>query len=184
MARSFRFLLRVGVFAVVFAPACAPSWLLCEKLWTRDFSSTLDLPTHQFIVLVRRADAGGRFAVDSYPGIGPESTLVTEFSDADVAAINSDLRASVSDYRSRFEYFKVLGRGPGFVDVSLEAPTNGDFWRKNSYRIQSGGIHPLRQMFFSPITGLAVAASALVAGTAAVMGFEYALRRRAIPLLR
>jgi hypothetical protein len=184
MASSFRFLVRVGVFTVVFIPALLPSWLLCEKLWTRDFSSTRDLPTHQFVVLVRRGDRGGKFAVDFYPGISPESTLVTEFSDADIDTINSDLRTSVSDYQSRFEYFKVLGRGPGFVDVSLEAPTNGDFWRKNSYRIQNGGIHPLRQMFFSPITGLAVAALASVAGTAAVLGFEYALRRRAIPLLR
>jgi len=128
---------------------------------------------------VRRADRGDQFAVEFYPGIGPESKLVTEFSDAEIATINRDLRASVSDYRSRYEYFKVLRRGAGFVDVSLEAPTKGDFWRKNSYRIQSGGIRPQRQMFFGPIFGLAVVALASVAGIVAVMGFAHALRRRA-----
>lgn len=128
---------------------------------------------------MRRADRGDQFAVEFYPGIGPESKLVTEFSDAEIATINRDLRASVSDYRSRYEYFKVLRRGAGFVDVSLEAPTKGDFWRKNSYRIQSGGIRPQRQMFFGPIFGLAVVALASVAGIVAVMGFAHALRRRA-----
>jgi hypothetical protein len=116
--------------------------------------------------------------VDLYPGISPDSKLVTEVSDSDVATINRDLRASVSDYRSSSDYFKVLRRGAEFVDVSLEAPTKGDFWGKNSYRIQNGGIHPQRQIFFGPVFGAAVAALASIAGVLAVMSFESALSRR------
>lgn len=167
------------MFVVVFISAATPARLLLENVWTRDFSSTHDLETHQFVVLVRRAGRGDQFAVDFYPGVGPGSKLVTEFSDADIATINRDLRASVSDYRSRYEYFKVLSRGAGFVDVSLEAPTKRDFWRKNSYRIQNGGIGPQCQMFFGPIFGVAVVALASVAGIVAVAGLECALRRRA-----
>jgi hypothetical protein len=179
MARFLRLLLRVAVFLVAFIPALRLSWLLLENLSTRDFSLTQDLPAYQFAVLVRRTDRNDQFAVDFYPGIGPESKLVTEFSDTDIAMINSDLRTSASDYRSRYEYFKVLRRGTGFVDVSLEAPTAGDSWRKNSYRIEGRGIHPQRQVFFGPLFGLAAAALASVAGIVAVVGFEYALRRRA-----
>jgi hypothetical protein len=184
MARSFRFLIRVAVFVVVFIAAGTPSWLLLENLFTRDFSSTRYLEIHQFVVLVRRADRGDQFSVDYYPGIRPESNLVTEFSNADIATINSDLRASVGDYRSRYQYFKVLSRGAGFVDVSLEEPPKGDFWKKNSYRIQSGGIRPRRQMLFTPFFGVVVVALASVAGIVAVMVFEYALRRRAAMVAR
>jgi hypothetical protein len=170
-------LVRFAVFAAVFLPSVTPSWWLMEKLWTRDVSSEHELQPGLFAVLVRQPDRGNRYAVGSYPGLELESKLVTVFSDDDLAIINRDLRASISDKTSKYVYFKVHGRGQGYVDVSLEAPTTGDFWRKNSYRIQNGVVQPQRIIFFSPVFGMFVAILPTIAGIIAVLGCNALIRR-------
>ena len=178
MPKLLRILVRIAVFAAVFLPSVTPSWWLMEKLWTRDSSSEQELQPRLFAVLVRQSNRANRYAVDFYPGLEPESKLVTAFSDEDLEIINRDLRASISDETSKYVYFKVLQRGQGYVDVSLEAPTRGDFWRKNSYRIQNGGVHPQRIIFFGPLFGLIVAIPPTVAGIAAVLGCNGLIKRR------
>jgi len=148
-----------------------------EKLWTRDVSSEQGLQPRLFAVLVRQPDRANRYAVDFYPDLEPESKLVTDFSDEDLAMINRDLRASISVETSKYVYFKVLRRGPGYVDVSLETPTTGDFWRKNSYRIQNGAVQPQRIIFFGPMFGMFTAILPAIAGTIAVLGCNVLIRR-------
>jgi hypothetical protein len=177
MARLFLILFRIAVFVAIFALTTGPSWQLIEKRWTQDFSTQREIPTRLFAVLVRQPDRGNRFAVDHYPGIGPQSKLVTDFADHDLDDINRDLRASISAERSRYVYFKVLGRGPGYVDVSLEQPTTGDYWRKNSYRIQNGEVHPQRITFFGPVFGIVVAILPTIAGLLAALSCELVVRR-------
>jgi hypothetical protein len=163
-------LLRIAVFALVFVLTIKPSWWLVEKLWTTDVSSELQVQIHLFAVLVRQPDRGNRYAVDFYPGIEPKSKLVTNFADHDLNAINQDLRASIRAENSKYVYFKVLERGQGYVDVSLEAPMKGDFWRKDSYRIQSDEIHPRRIIFFGPGFGMVVGFLSFVVGMLAAWG--------------
>jgi hypothetical protein len=177
MAKLIRILLRIGVFTAVFVPSVTPSWWLIEKLWTRDVSSEREIQTRLFAVLVRQPDHGNKYAIDFYPGIEPQSQLVTNFADEDLALVNRDLRASISAGKSHYVYFKVLRRGTGYVDVSLEAPTTGDFWRKNSYRIQNGDIHPQRIIFFGPGFGIVVAVLPTFAGVLSVLGGERFIKR-------
>ena len=178
MPKLQRVLVRIAVFAAVFLPSLTPSWWLMEKLWTRDTSSEKELQPRLFAVLVRQPDRANRYAVDFYPDLEPESRLVTDFSDQDIATINRDLRASISAETSKYVYFTVLRRGQGYVDVLLEAPTRGDFWRKNSYRIQDGEIHPQRIIFFGPGFGLIVAIPPAVVGIIAVLGCDALISRR------
>src|SRR5580765_4300887 len=178
MSKFFRVLLGVAVFAAVFLPSARPSWWLMERLWTRDVSSEQELQPRLFAVLVRQPDRANRYAIDFYPDLKPESKLVTDFSDEDLAIINRDLRASISDETSKYVYFKVLRRGQGYVDVSLETPTTRDFWRKNSYRIQNGVVQPQRIIFFGPLFGMFSAILPTIAGTIAVLGCNVLIRRR------
>ena len=178
MTKPLRILVGITVFMAVFLSAVTPSWLLMEKLWARDVSSEQELQTHLFAVLVRQPDRANRYAIDFYPGLEAQSKLVTDFAEKDLAVINRDLRASISAESSKYVYFKVLRRGQGYVDVSLETPTNGDFWRKNSYRIQNGDVHPKRIIFFGPFFGMIVAIPPTIAGLLTVLGFEAVIRRR------
>lgn len=161
----------------VFIPAITPSWWLMEKLWGWDVSSEREVQSHLFAVLVRQPERANQYSIDFYPGLKPQSKLVTDFAEQDLAVINRDLRASISDESSKYVYFKVLQRGPGYVDISLETPTNGDFWRKNSYRIRNGDIHPQRIIFFGPFFGLMVAIPATVAGVLTAFTCEVLMRR-------
>jgi hypothetical protein len=178
MSKRLRILVRTAVFTAVFLPAVTPSWWLMEKLWTRDVSSAPEIQTHLFAVLVRRPDRANQYAIDFYPGLDPQSKLVTDFAEQDLAQINRDLRASISDESSKYVYCKVPERGQGYVDVSLETPTTRDFWRKNSYRIQNGDVHPQRILLLGPFFGMTVAVVAAIAGVLAVFGCEVLIRRR------
>jgi hypothetical protein len=178
MTKRVRILVGVTVFMAVFIPAIRPSWWLMEKLWSRDVSSEREVQTHLFAVLVRQPERANHYSIDFYPGLKPQSKLVTDFAEQDLAVINRDLRASISVESSKYVYFKVLQRGPGYVDISLETPTNGDFWRKNSYRIQNGDIHPQRIIFFGPFFGLMVAIPATIAGVLSAFACEVLMRRR------
>jgi hypothetical protein len=135
-----------------------------EKMWTRDFSSEQGASNKYFMVLVRQTGTGGRYGVAPYRDIRNDETLVTDFEDGDVAIINRELRASVSDQRPDYLYFKVLARAKEYTDVQLEVPPKGDFWSKNSYRIQGGRAYVLRDMEFGPIFGLTVAIPSAIAG--------------------
>ncbi len=177
MTKPLRIFLRITVFVAVFIPGVRPSWWIMEKLWTKDFSSKQDTGRHTFAVLVRRANDNNRYAVDYYPDIKSQSKLVSEFDDQDLSAINRDLRASISAESSHYVYFKVLRREKGYIDVSLETPTTGDFWGKNSYRIQNGEVHLLSGMLFGPIFGMTVAFLPALAGVLAILGCNRLLRK-------
>ena len=182
MPKLLRILAGIAVFTAVALPSVTPSWWLMETLWARDVSSKQELQTHSFAVLVRQPDRANQYGIDFYPGLEPLSKLVTDFADQDLAVINRDLRASVSD-ETKYVYFKVLRREKGYVDVSLETPTRGDFWRKNSYRIQNGEVHPQRIIFFGPLYGLIVAIPPTLAGVSAVLGCYVLIKRRQRRLL-
>jgi hypothetical protein len=179
MRKTPRILLLIAVFVAVSVLTVKPSHWLVEKLWTTDVSSERQVQTQLFAVLVRQPDRGNEYAVDFYPGVESKSKLVTDFTDIDLNAINQDLRASIQAENSKYVYFKILGRGQGYVDVSLEAPTSGDFWRKDSYRIQSDGtIHPQRIIFFGPGFGVAVGLLSLVVGMLAAWSCGRAIAAR------
>jgi hypothetical protein len=171
MAMRFRILLWIGVFGVVFVQSFTPFWQRLEKRCTKDLSSQVMPRFLDIVVLVHKPDHPNRYAVDAYPDINPQSKLVTDVADQDVEAINQDLRASVGE-NSQNVYFKILQRGNGYVDVSLEPPTTRDFWRKNSYRIQNGTIHPQSIVFFGPGFGMIVLIQQTSAGVLAVLGCE------------
>lgn len=143
-----------------------------ERLWTTDFPSAQSGETHTFAVIVRHTNADSRYAVDVYPYINEDATLVTNFDDQAVAMINRDLRASISAENSNYVYFKVLRREKEYTDVQLETPTTGDFWSKDSYRISSGKVRLLRGMRFGPIFGLAVAILPALAGVLTILCFN------------
>jgi len=164
------------MFMAVFALGVRPSWWLMERLWTTDFSSSRGEEAHSFAVIVRNASAGGRYAVAVYPDITEDSTLVTDFDDHTVAAINRDLRASISAENSNYVYFKVLRREGEYTDVQLETPTTGDFWSKYSYRLSRGKIRLLRGMRFGPIFGLTVAVLPVLAGVLTIRCFRRLFR--------
>ena len=178
MTKGLRVLVSITLFIVIFFVTIRPSWWLMEELMTRDFSSEQRVPTHFFAVLVRRLDRADRYAVDFYPELEPQTKLVTDFPEQELAVINQDLNTSISVESSKYVYFKVLRRGRGYVDVSLETPTTGDYWRKDSYRIQDGKIHPLRIIFFGPTFGMMVALPAGAAGALAVVACKALIRRR------
>ena len=173
-----RVLAGVVVFVTVFALGVRPSWWLVEKLLTRDVSSKQNAGDRSFFpVLVRQTKKDNRYAVELYGDLGEDSELITEISDHDIAAVNRDLRASVSDRRTDYIYFRVLRRGEGYTDVQLEAPTTGDFWSKDSYRIKSGHAYLLRTMGFSPMFGLMVAILPIFTGVVAIICCERLLKR-------
>ncbi|MGA9352336.1 MAG: hypothetical protein WBV46_01510 [Terriglobales bacterium] len=172
-----RVLAALVVFVTVFALDVRPSWWLIEKLLTRDVSSKQDAGDLGFSVLVRQTKKDNRYAVGYYPDLEEDSELVTEISDHDIAAVNRDLRVSVSDQRSDYIYFRVLRRGEGYTDVQLETPTTADFWFKDSYRIKSGNAYLLRTMGFSPMFGLMVATLPILTGVVAIICGERLLKR-------
>lgn len=170
-------ILRIVVFVVTFWALTIPSWRLAERLWARDVSSA-ELPPHLFPVLARSPDVAGRFTIGFYPDLAPQSKLVTEVGDSDVDRINQDLRARIGATNSSYEYFKILGRGNGYTDVSLEVPTTRDFWPKSWYRLQGGEVHPQRLIFFGPSLSMLVAFVPGVAGVLAILGCNRFLARR------
>ncbi|MGA6987057.1 MAG: hypothetical protein WBZ01_13465 [Terriglobales bacterium] len=169
MAKFLRILLQMLVFVAAFSLSVRPSWWFMERLWTRTFPSEQSTNDRTFVVLVRQANAEGHYAVALYPNIEDDKKLVTDIEDQDVAIINRDLRASISDQRLNYLYFKVLSRGKEYTDVELEVPPKGDFWSKNSYRIQNGRAYLLREMQFGPIFGLTVGILPIIAGVLAVI---------------
>jgi hypothetical protein len=142
-------LLRVLIFVAVFAAFLLPPRWVVEKLGTRNVSS--GTPAY-FPVLVRSAQ--NQFAVNQIESLSPGAKVVTEIRDQDLDEINRDLRSSVSADNSKYEYFRIISRGDGYTDVSLEAPAKGDFWPKGWYRIQNGAVHPQRILFYGPSLGI------------------------------
>jgi hypothetical protein len=171
-------LLRIVVFIVSFCLLVIPSSRVAERLMTRDLSaepiSDLFLP-----VLVQSSDGKNKFSIDFHPGLIPQSKLVTEIKDRDLDKINRDLGSRIGAENSHYAYFKIIERGNGYTDVSLEVPTTGDFWPKSWYRIQDGSVHPQRRLFYGP--GLAMIAAYLSAlgGTIALLCCNRVLRYRA-----
>jgi hypothetical protein len=176
VAKFLQVLLQILVFFGVFALAVKPSWRFMEKMWTKDFSSRQGANDHTFAVLVRQLNGDGHYAVALYPDVEDGAKLVTDFTDGDVALINRDLRASISAHGSNYIYFKVLNRGEGYTDVQLELPPKGDYWSKNSYRIQGGQAYLLRDMQFGPFFGLLIAILSALAGGSAMLCCNRALR--------
>ncbi len=133
-------------------------------LWTKNVSS--GTPPY-FPVLVRSSQ--NKFGVDWLQSLSPQSTVVTEITDRDLEGINKDLRSLVSADNSKYDYFRVVGKGDTYTDVSLEVPSRGDFWPKAWYRIQNGSVHPQRIIFYGPWLGIAGLILPLVAGVIAVL---------------
>lgn len=75
-----------------------------------------------------------------------------------------------------YQYFRVLRRGPDYVDVSLEVPTTGDFWPKSWYRIQNGLVYPQRMIFLGPGFGMFVVIGPTLAGIASAVVLRFVLR--------
>jgi hypothetical protein len=159
-----RTLLRVLVFLAVFAACMFPSRRAAERLWTRDVSAG---PPPDFPVLVRSSQ--NIFGVDRLQNLSPQSILVTEITNRDLDEINKALRSSVSTDNSKYAYFRVVARGDGYTDVSLEVPSKGDSWPKAWYRIQNGSVHAQRIIFYGPLLGVFSLVLPLVAGVLAVL---------------
>src|SRR5215472_1967056 len=157
-------LVRVLIFVAVFATLLLPSRWVVETLWTKNVSS--GAPPY-FPVLVRSAQ--NKFAVNPIQSLSPGAKVVTEIAEEDLNEINRDLRSSVSADNSKYDYFRIVGRGDGYTDVSLEAPAKGDFWPKAWYRIQSGAVHPQRILFYGPLSGIIGLILPLGAGIVAVL---------------
>ena len=167
-------LLRIVVFLAAFCLLVSPSWRVAEMLLTRDLSSK-PTPDRLLPVLVRSSD---KFIVDFYPGPAPESNLVTQIADSDLDKINRDLGSRIAVENSHYAYFKIIGRGKEYMDVSLEVPTTGDFWRKGWYRIQDGSVHPQKLIFYGPGLGMIVCGLSSLGGTIALLCCNRVLRYR------
>jgi hypothetical protein len=140
-----RILLRIFIFITIFGVFVLPVRRATEMLWTKSVSSN---PPQYFPVLVRSSQ--DKFAVDNFSNLLPQSKLVTHVAEQDVDEINRDLRSSISA-QSNYAYFQVVGRGDGYMDVSLEVPTTADFWPKDWYRIEKGAVHPQGIIFYGPL---------------------------------
>jgi hypothetical protein len=159
-----KMLMRVLIFVAVFAAFLLPSRWVVEKLWTKNVPS--GTPAY-FPVLVQSAQ--NKFAVNPIQSLSPGAKVVTEIREQDLDEINRDLRSSISADNSKYEYFRIIGRGDGYTDVSLEAPAKGDFWPKAWYRVQNGAVHPQRILFYGPSLGIAGLILPLGAGIIAVL---------------
>jgi hypothetical protein len=166
-----KMLLRGIVFLAVFVAATIPSMRLVETLLTWNISSD---PPSDFPVLARSSK--GNFVIVQLRNL-PGSNPVLEIADRDLEQINKDLRAKVSSDQSPYAYFKVLGRGAGYTDVSLEVPTKGDFWSKGWYRIQDKSIHPQRIINYGPTMAIFIIPLSLLAGAIGVLCFNRMTRR-------
>jgi hypothetical protein len=140
-----RIFLRIFIFMATFGAFMLPVRRAAEMLWTKNVSSN---SIQYFPVLVRSSQ--GKFAVDNFFNLLPESKLVTYITDHDIDEINSDLRSSMS-IKSNHPYFQVVGQGEGYMDVSLEVPTTADFWPRGWYRIENSAVHPQRIIFYGPL---------------------------------
>jgi hypothetical protein len=165
--------LRVLIFIAVFAAFILPSRRAAETLWTRDVSLA---PPAYFPILVQSSQ--GKFGIEQFHNLSPQSRIATEIADQDVDKINSDLRSSISAGNSKYHYFRIVGRGDKYTDVSLEVPTTGDFPPKGWYRIQNGSVHPQRIIFYGPWLGIFGLTLPAVAGIIAVLIYNTFIRPR------
>lgn len=131
----------LGVARYTFVPCCD----LVERLNVRQVG---EVPGASFGVLVLSPD--GKFETRNILNL-EDRTLVTDIADADVERVNRDLRASIGDTQGSYQYFKVLKRDPGYVDVLLEIPTERDWQFKYWYRIENGTVHEQQWLVFGPI---------------------------------
>ena len=171
-----RILLLVAVFLTSVYFLVPPSERMIEAALARDVSSD---PPKFFPVLVRAADAEGRFVIGQFGDLRPESKLVTEISDQDVARVNRDLGLRIGQENSTYPYFKIIRRTPQYADVSLEVPTTRDFYRKSWYRLQNKSIYPQRFMWHGPSTATFTMFLPCLIGAIAVWCCNKLLRRRA-----
>ena len=170
-------LLRIAVFLGAFLLLVTPSWRLAEAILTRDLSS--EQLSHPLVpVLVRPTVGEPKFDIGFYPGLDPQSKLVVEIMDSDLNKINWDLGSRIHVENSNYAYFKIIGRGNGYTDVSLEVPTTGDFWRKGWYRIQDGSVHPQKLIFYGPGLGVIAGSLCCLGGTIALLCCNKVLRDR------
>jgi len=167
-----RALLRVAVFLALFAASFLPAIKLVEVMLTQNVSSD---PPPYFPVLARSPE--GRFVVARLQNVTGQTDLVLEVADRDLERINRDLGSRISA-DNRYPYFRVLQRGRGYTDVSLEVPTKGDFWPKSWYRIQRGSIHPQRILNYGPIIAMLVFPLSLLAGALGVYFCNRVMRQR------
>jgi len=139
---------------------------LVETLLTWNISSD---PPSDFPVLARSSQ--GNFVIVQLRNL-PESNPVLEIADRDLEQINKELRAKASSDQSPYVYLKVLGRGAGYTDVSLEVPTKGDFWSKGWYRIQDKSIHPQRIINYGPMMAILIFPISLLGGAIGLRCFN------------
>jgi hypothetical protein len=107
-------LLRAFVFAGVFVALVPPSGRVVERLWARDVSAA---PPPYFPILLRSQQ--GKFVIERFQNLSPQSRLVTDIANPDVDTINGDLRFSISAENSKYSYVRILGRGEGYTDATL-----------------------------------------------------------------
>jgi hypothetical protein len=183
-------LAQVVLFVLVSWVLIYPSWQVMEKLWTRDISSALLDPG--VVPVLVHSSSENKYQIGGFPRPSPEgecedeggrdksseAVLVTDVRDADLDEINKDLSSRIHVEGYQYNYFKVIRRGEGYTDVSLEVPTTGDFWGKSWYRLQNGAVHPQRIMFFGPIFGMFVAIPAVLGGVIAVLTLRLIIRRK------
>ena len=162
-----KLLLRVAVFLATVYVFVLPSWRIIEMIFARN--AYPDPPTF-FPVLVRTADIEGKFAISRLGNLTPESKLVTEVSDQDLAKINRDLGSRIGVKDSTYSYFKIIRRTEQSVEVSLEVPTTSDFYPKGWYRMQNKSIYPQRFIYCGPITGVFIAILPCLMGALGVRG--------------
>lgn len=110
------------MFLAVFGAFLIPATQPIEMLLTRNVSSD---PPPYFPVLVRSSQ--DKFVIERLRNLSAQSNPVLEISDSDLELISGDLRSLISADHSKYAYFKVLGKGARYTDVSLEVPAKGDF---------------------------------------------------------
>ena len=128
-----------------------------------------------FPILARSSQ--GKFVIARLRDALRQSNPVLEIADTDLEQINRDLRSSISPKQSTYAYFKVVRKGEGYTDVSLEVPPQGEFWFKSWYRIQDGTIHPQRINRYGPFIPILALPLSLLGGVFGVFCFD-ALNRR------
>ena len=161
------------MFIAVCVGCVYPFMFVAEMLFTRNVASD---PPPDFPVLAQSSK--GRFVIATLRDMPGQSHLVLEIRDGDLDRINADLNSRISRHHSMYPYFRVVDKGDGHVDVSLEVPTKSDFWFKSWYRIQGGGVHPQQILRYGPHMAFFVGPLCLLAAVFAVRGYNRIARGR------
>ncbi len=162
---------------VIFLACCLisliPVWRGMEWFWIKDATSG---DFDDFPVLVKSDEPNPKFRVGFTNHLNPAWTLVTIIDDNEIAMINRDLRSSISKKDFNYDFYKIVDRQNGYIDVSIEMPTLKNSKIKGWYRIQKDKIYSQKYLHYGPGFAIFVAPFILCFGLIGVYFFDKILR--------